>query len=62
MKLKITKQMSLTKQVTEIIEVDKICIARLFKDTVQKNIKEKLKNKEGYIVKIEDIDNTINNI
>lgn len=59
MKLKITKQMSLTGQKTEIIEVDEMCITRLFKDLVQEDIREKLKNKGGYIVKIEDIDNTI---
>ena len=41
MELKITKQMSLIGQTTEIIEVDEMCIARLFKDLVQKNIREK---------------------
>ena len=59
MKLKITKQMTLIGQVTEIIEVDEMCISRLLKDNIQENIRRKLKEKGGYIVKIEDIDNKI---
>lgn len=59
MKLNVTKQMSLTDQVTEIIEIDGMVISKLLKDTVYEDIRKKLKEKKGYIVKIEDIDNQI---
>ena len=59
MKLKVTKQMTLIGQVTEIIEIDEMCISKLLKDTIQEDIRKKLKEKNGYIIKIEDIDNQI---
>ena len=59
MKLKITKKITLIDEVTEIIEVDELCISKILKNIIQEDIQKKLKEKKGYIVKIEDIDTKI---
>ena len=51
MKLKVTKQMTLIGQVTEIIEIDEMCISKLLKDTIQEDIRKKLKEKMDILLK-----------
>ena len=51
MKLKVTKQMTLIGQVTEIIEINETCISELLKDTIKEDIRKKLKEKMDILLK-----------
>lgn len=61
MKLKIEKTLYGNTKTSEIIKIDAYCIKYMLKDEILYEIHKKIKNNDGYISKIEDVDNQLNN-